>query len=257
MYVKCNCILQVKDSTAADCWVRQKLFLPPDVDLPSFPWIKRLLTKHRETYVQCIEICRNDCVAYWDSKHLPVPYRHSHRTKCPKCDEPRWLVDPADGKERPSKVIYHFPVGPYMRDLYSRGDLVPHLYQDAGGETEGELKRSRGYKKKVLDNPNINADRRHLALIGTTDGVPFFDDQKRGAWPFLLKCANLPEGLCNSVANCHLTMLSGNEYYELDPVSNTLRRCIRGPKTLMPHLSIIVDDLLHAYHKGNVVFAFL
>lgn len=241
---------QVKDSTAQDMWQRQQMFLPEDMQMPSFPWIKRLLHRGETKCFRRIDVCPNDCIAYWDSKLLPVQYKHSHRTKCPKCDLPRYVTDPADGKTRPAKVLFHFPVGPYMRDLFSRADLVPHLYHDCCDASEGHVTRSRGYKEKVLDNPAINADHRNLAFIGTTDGVPFFDDQKRGGWPFLLKCANLPEGLCNNVANTHLTLLSGNEYWEVDEESKVLQRRIRGPKSLVPHMSIIVDDLLGAYWRG-------
>lgn len=248
------CVNKVTDKTAQDMWARQKLYLPEDVNLPSFPWIKRLLERSQHQLVQRIELCPNDCVAYWDSKYLPVPLRHAHRTKCPVCNEPRWLIDPRDGRQRAAKVFFHFPVAAYIKSMYSRADLVPYLYQGSGDHPEDHVTRSRGYKAKVTDNPHMRSDKRNLALIGTTDGVPFFDDQKRGAWPFLLKTANLPDGLCNDVANCHLTLLSANEYWEHDAASNTLRRRVRGPKTLVPHMSVIVDDLLRAYHRGCALF---
>ena len=238
-------------------WARQQMFLPDDAKMPSFPWIKRLLVKSEAGCFRRIEICPNDCIAYWDSTYLPKKVKNAHRTHCPKCGVPRTVTDPVDGKERPAKVLYHFPIAPYVRDLFSRPDLVPHLYHNIIDESEGHVKRSRGYKEKVLDNPVINEDHRNLAFIGTTDGVPFFDDQKRGAWPFLLKCANLPEGLCNNVANTHLTMLSGNEYWELDEEARVLRRRIRAPKSLTPHMSIIVDDLLAAYWRGALALLYM
>lgn len=137
----------------------------------------------------------------------------------------------------------------------------------------------------------MNTDHRNLGLVGTTDGVPFFDDQRRGnyvcahqhnpkyvniscdvckhypmrrhimsqclhnmqcvgAWPFILRCANLPDTLSMHMSNCHLHMLSANEYWELDKSAGVLRRRIHAPKSLKPHLIVIVDDLLHAYSTG-------
>ena len=102
----------------------------------------------------------------------------------------------------------------------------------------------------MLDDPVMAADPRNIGLVATTDGVPFFDDQKRGAWPFVLRCANLPDTLSHHMSNTHLHMLSPNEFWELDPLTATIRRTVRAPKSLHPHLSIIVDDLLGAYQKG-------
>lgn len=96
----------------------------------------------------------------------------------------------------------------------------------------------------------MNADRRNLGLVGTTDGVPLFDDQKRSAWPFVMRVANLPDGLSTEMSNVHLHMLTACEFWELDPDANVLRRKIRQPKSMMPHLSIIVDDILGVYKHG-------
>ena len=110
--------------------------------------------------------------------------------------------------------------------------------------------RSRGFQTKIRDNPEMNNDHRNLGFVGTTDGVPFFDDQRRGAWPFVLRCGNLPDALSTHMTNCHLHMLSANEFWELDLDAQVLRRTIRNPKSLKPHLIVLVDDLLSAY-KGT------
>lgn len=96
----------------------------------------------------------------------------------------------------------------------------------------------------------MNGDHRNLGLIGHSDGVPFFDDMRRGAWPFFFRVGNLPDGLSTRMSNCHLTLISANEYHELDEAAGILRRRIHAPKSLKPHLSIIADDLLAAYTKG-------
>ena len=227
--------------------------------------------------------------------HIDLVCRHilptCHRTacRCPKCGEGRYVVDPTDNTLKPAKVFFHFPVGSYIRALFARPDVVPHLYHDLDGRPESHTTRSRGFKQKVLDNPHMNTDHRNLGLVGTTDGVPFFDDQRRGhnvcvcvnmstyhticqrtlrkyphiasqcphdiecvgAWPFILRCANLPDTLSMHMSNCHLHLLSANEYWKLDKSAGVLRRRIHAPKSLRPHLTVIVDDLLHAYSTGH------
>lgn len=102
---------------------------------------------------------------------------------------------------------------------------MPSLYFDCGNYPEGHTARSRGFKAKILDNPHMNRDHRNLGLVGYCDGVPFFDDQRRGAWPFMFKVANLPDGLSSKMVNCHLGLISANEYLELDEV-HTLTVCL-------------------------------
>ena len=147
-------------------------------------------------------------------------------------------------------MIYHFPIEPFIRSLFLRPELVPSLWFDCGQYPEGHSVRSRGFKAKVLDNPVMNQDHRNIALVGYSDGVPFFDDMRRGGWPFMFKVANLPDGLSTKMANVHLGMMSANEYWELDEEAGILRRRIRAPKSLKPHLAVVVDDLLKAYTKG-------
>lgn len=52
------------------------------------------------------------------------------------------------------------------------------------------------------------------------------------------------------MSNCHLHLLSANEYWEKDAKAGVLRRRVHAPKSLKPHLTVIVDDLLYAYSIG-------
>ena len=130
---------------------------------------------------------------------------------------------------------------------------MPYILHDSDMTVvpAGHLRRSRGFKKKVLDNPVMNKDHRSIGLVSTTDGVPFFDDQKRGAWPFILRIGNLPDGLSHHISNTHLHLLQPSEFWEVDTDANVLRRRVRAPKNLQPYLSIIADDLHAAYHRGS------
>lgn len=177
---------------------------------------------------------------------------------CPVCGLDRHVVDPRDGKTRARKYFFFFPLSNFVRSLYGREDLVPFLHQDNDSPPppESSIRRSRGWKEKVTDNDHISGDKRNLALIGTTDGVPLFDDQHRGAWPFIQRVANLPDSLSMNVHNIHLHALSANEYWEEDKDARILRRRIRGPKSLQPYLTVIADDFQDAYWNG-IIYEFI
>lgn len=108
--------------------------------------------------------------------------------RCPKCGLGRYVVDPQDNSLRPAKVFFFFPVASYIRSLFARPDVVTHLYHDSDGRPESHTFRSRGFKKKIIDNPHMNTDHRNLGLVATTDGVPFFDDQRRGHSTHIQTC---------------------------------------------------------------------
>ena len=231
-------------------WGLCRLLLPEKA-LPSYQMIKKLLKDVQKGYCKRIDSCPNDCVLFCDLHHLPEPYQHSHRTRCPKCNAQRTLVDPKDGLTRPAKTVFFFPVAPFIQGLYARPDLVPFLYNDTeDGRPRGHVTRSRGWKAKVTDNPHMSDDHRNLGLVGGTDGVPFFNDQRRSGWPYVLRVANLPDKLSMHMSNVHLHMLSASEHWAVDEEAGMLRRVVRGPKTLQAHLAVIVDDLRQAYLRG-------
>jgi hypothetical protein len=187
------CVFKGTDQQGEGVWRMMCAVSPPEAVLPTFNQIKGVVTRFEREFCKTIDICKNDCIAYINTVNLPSPYsmRHAHRTKCPVCNHPRYITDPKTGKARPIKVIYHFPIAPFIRSLFLRPDLVPLLYTDdvSSRYNEGHVTRSRGFKRKITDNPHMNADPRNVALVGTTDGVPFFKDQVRGGWPFIFRCS--------------------------------------------------------------------
>jgi hypothetical protein len=97
---------KVTDAAAEMMWEIVTLMMPEDAEVASWHQIKGALRKAEKGLCQRIEMCPNDCIAYWDSKHLPQEYKHARRTKCPLCNTTRYVTDPADGKERARKVAY-------------------------------------------------------------------------------------------------------------------------------------------------------
>ena len=181
LFLDWMCKNKLPDSAAGDMWRLTGLMMPDGVDIPAFSTLKRILCESEQSYVRRLDICPNDCVVFYDSIHLKEPYRHAHRFNCPVCGHPRYVEDQVDRALRPAKTLYWFPVAPYVRSLFARPNLVPFLLHDSEPGPEGSLLRSRGFQKKVRDNPDMNKDHRNLGLVGTTDGVPFFEDQRRGA----------------------------------------------------------------------------
>lgn len=55
------------------------------------------------------------------------------------------------------------------------------------------------------------------------------------------------------MANVHLAMLSGNEYLVAEGPEGTLKRRVRGPKSLVPHLTVLADELVGAYRNGFTI----
>jgi hypothetical protein len=111
---------KVTDAAAKMIWGIVSLMMPAGVSVPSWYQIKRTLVKAEDGLVERIDVCPQDCIAYWDSAHLPEVYQHAHRTKCPVCDEPRYVTDPADGRTRARKVPPPHPLSTfpsYMSEL--------------------------------------------------------------------------------------------------------------------------------------------
>jgi hypothetical protein len=180
--------------------------------------IASLLSSHKATSIIKMDACVCGRVAYYDPVNEELSnYRFADLTECPYEDcldankqrNQRYVVNEY-GKSVPRNVFYYFPVAVWLQDLFKRPDLVPYL-DNSLPPTEfddGHIRRSSGFRAKVINNPNINADRRHQAVTGSCDGVPLFKDKNAmSAWPFVLKSALLPEGLANEICFAHMAAL--------------------------------------------------
>ena len=123
--------------------------LPKDSNAGSWALSKNLLAKVCESRVVKIETCPNDHVAFIDCKSPKLAhYKHSHRTCCPVCGADRILTLP-NGKTRAAKIIYHLPIGPWLRDLFLNIELAPFMDSDHGVKPTGHVTKSRGWHEKV------------------------------------------------------------------------------------------------------------
>ena len=90
------------------------------------------------------------CVAYWDPTHPKMQgreYKNSHRTKCPHCNQQRYLSDRKTERRR----IYYFPYKEWLQDIFTKPDLSRMMDNDflVTDYPSGHLRRSEGWRKKV------------------------------------------------------------------------------------------------------------
>jgi hypothetical protein len=127
--------------------------------------------------------------------------RHADKTECPKCGALRYVVDPRTGASRPSRTMYHFPLGPCIRSLFSRPEVAAQMRAEPGARPEGDMRYTGVWKEKILDNPHMSGDCRNIGATLFSDGVPWSLDR--------VQCANVC-GVCVLVSRlsvCHFSML--------------------------------------------------
>jgi hypothetical protein len=87
-------VYKIADETALSMWKRVKVMLGGRVMQAKFNSAKKIVMDFHSGNVQIVDLCINDCIAFVDCPHIEEDdfvYMHSHRTKCPKCDENRWF----------------------------------------------------------------------------------------------------------------------------------------------------------------------
>ena len=149
-----------------------------------------------------------------------------------------------------SQVFYYQPIKHWLKYLFRRADLAPYLANDGGG-TPGSVRRSNGYKRKVLDNPVMNRDHRHQGIIATADGIPCFKNKNasRGVVPVMLR-TTMADGVGLNVRNCHMVALCPDQHWTIDPVTGRKKRTKRKTSFLTAIITRMVDELLHLYDTG-------
>lgn len=160
--------VQATDASAKAVYDLLLLLLPADSNAGSWALSKNLLKKVCESRVVKIETCPNDHIAFIDCKHAKLAhYQHAHRTCCPVCGADRWLTR-ADGKKRSAKIVYHLPVGPWLRDLFRDVEIAPYLDSEYEDQPPGHVTNSRGWHSKVLAHvswPVLHTRSQYLSII--------------------------------------------------------------------------------------------
>lgn len=149
--------------------------------------------------------------------------------------------------------MYYLGLTEWCKDLYNREDLIDYLRNDDECGPPGSLTQSHGWKEKIVDNPVMQEDVRHLGLIGTADSVPYFKDKlARGGVPFMMRVGNLPMELQLELKNTHLCGILPNEIWALsEDGTGGCERVITKNSTLYPMLLAISDELCNLYVHGT------
>jgi hypothetical protein len=172
--------------------------------------IMKFVQQHHLLTCKKIPMCPCGKVIYYDLENEQLktlfPYCQTRRTICAICGESKYLP----GTTTPRKYFYHMPMQFWLKDLYRRPDLVPHMHIDGcpSGTPTGSLQRSQGWREKVTDNPGMQGDRRNSPIIGASDGAPYFKDRNAGNGTFfVLRHAGLTDGLILDPNLAHLVIL--------------------------------------------------
>jgi hypothetical protein len=235
------------------CFMRGK----PEGDMPALPKyskIEALVKKHREETTMKIDCCVDMCVAFWNPAHpkLQHPeFQNADKQACPRCKEPRFIEDPKTGKKVARRSFTYLPFKFWQQDLYAKSDLMQDAANDRCPSTypDGHIRRSDGYRHKVLDNPNISADRRKRGLIMSSDGVPYFDENGSvGGWPVILMDAALPNGEGLTTAHSHMVALVPSTYKSHDDAENPTRIVTRKRYAHITYARAYIHIHVHVLH---------
>jgi hypothetical protein len=242
----------VTDACARGVYTILNAMVPPGSNSGTWTHAKQLLENIHEQRVLPVDLCPNDCIAYYDCKHPKLQhYQHSHRTFCHKCGADRYLT--IGEKTKPAKRGYHLPVGPWLRDGFASAEFQNERSFNSGTEQPpGHVSHSMGFYDKVLNNPNMNTDGRNKALVGMSDGIPMFKDRKSASvTPIALRDVNLPDHLSMKFRNIHLTAVYPHQFWSPGN-DGTWKINNRKPKTLTPLMYVMTDDLLF-WEDGKTV----
>ena len=228
------------------------------LDFPVFNRVKELVKAYLESRMVRYGMCWRGHVAYYDCTHPKLQaarFQNAHEDKCRVCKAERYLpaVQRANGTWEPRRQVkefYYQPLAPWLQDLYRRPDLAPYLPNDAVG-SPGSVRRSNGYRAKVLDNPVMSQDHRNQALIATADGVPCFKNKNaaRGVVPVMVR-TTMQDGIGLDVRNVHMVALCPDQHWVVHPLSGRIKRSKRKTSVLTAITTLMSDELLHLYDTG-------
>jgi hypothetical protein len=102
----------------------------------------------------------------------------------------------------------------------------------------------------VTDNPNINADKRHMALAAGADGIPLHKDKNASSGtPFVVTAENTPIGAYRKNQHQHMFALAPSEERRYDEAGNAYT-FKKDPPSIQCILLLFTNELLHGQDEG-------
>ena len=146
--------------------------------------------------------------------------------------------------------MYFLPTEHYIHDLFKQPDVSQHVSNTTHDAAPGSIRKSRGFAKKVTNNP-VMQGRRDIAFIGQSDGVPYFKDKTtRSGTICTLRPASLPEGMDKQNRNTHLSAVQPSVYLSWCPKKKGPKTVHHNPKNQAPIITVLCDDLYTLYMDG-------
>ena len=202
------------------------MVVPPGTTLNTFSQVRSILEKHRLDSCEVYDACRTGCIVYKNFSGVFEDHQYADLDECPNCEQPRYVG--MGSFRRVSHSVYFFPIARYLRDMFRREDLVRHLdHRPTSRTPSSSLKKSRGYRDKMLRDPILNADHRNQGIVISSDGIPYFgagDKHSRGAWPIVARLASLPDGMWDRFEYAHLYVLEAQEHWSTDVETGEVHR---------------------------------
>jgi hypothetical protein len=137
------------------------------------------------------------------------------------------MINPRTKKRMARRHFYYLPFHAWQQDLFTKTELIPHMTNDLppSGDPPGHVRRSVGWLRKVIQNPNIFESSRIKALSFSSDGVPYFDDMGcASGWPGVLHGETLPPGAAKSEEHAHMVFLVRSFFYALNVTGQLVQR---------------------------------
>ena len=151
--------------------------------------IKKKLLKLVNIMPKFIEICVNSCIAFTG--------QFVNNTSCHFCKELRYINNNLQ-KKKPRKVLSYFSLIDRFKIQYNnpkRSQLLRYRYEYITNENYNDFNIGDvfdGNLYKELVSEGFFADKRDIALIGSTDGYQIFKQKTDDCWVIMFINSNLP-----------------------------------------------------------------
>ena len=241
------------DAAAKTAWAMLAEIIPTDTFPQQFAFVKEILEKYLAGKVREIDLCPNGCIAYYDCASPRLKdYQHANKEACPLCGLSRHVQVKIRGRmvTKARATMYYLSVEQYFREMFSQPDVAVHLDHTDGDSFPGNLKESRGFYAKMINNPLLAGEGRNQAVVATADGVPLFKDMTaRKGHPFMLRTANADDYLQKDLYKAHLFGYIPCESWDVNEDGSALR-IVRTPPSLQPMMYVFSDEMYHLYNDG-------
>ncbi|KAJ7942534.1 Transposon protein, putative, CACTA, En/Spm sub-class [Quillaja saponaria] len=156
-----------------------------------------------------IHACPNDCILYYGEED-------KDRTRCSKCDHPRYEAKRAFGKNQkdiPYKVVHYFPLTPRLQRLYMSENTAKYMsWNKKENHASGFMSHpsdSEAWRHFDRLHPLFAEESRNIRLGLSTDGFSLFGHSAVNytCWPVFVTPYNLPPWMCMKEPYIFLTLV--------------------------------------------------